>query len=152
MPVWQKAAGKHRIPIPYLRVMPGISCALRSALLLELPWHILRGQHAVCRLRCGLVALGHRQGRRSCAKTQNCIFCEAPLSHVWAHVFGACPISSEHRTAALSALNAPAELRAWDIMYAIVSAVPSRQAYKECVSFIAEVVIHAEQFWKQREV
>ena len=94
---WQQAARKHRVPIPLLRVCSGASLSLKFALRSNFSWRVLVSQRAVAKLRCGPILLGHRSGKPSCANSQSCVFCWCSIDHLWAHVFGECPVWAGHR-------------------------------------------------------
>ena len=126
----------------------GPSPALKLALRSNFSWRVLVSQRAVARLRCGLVLLGHRSGKPSCAKSQSCLFCGCTTDHLWAHVFGECPAWAAHRQAVVTHLHCDG-LRSWDFMYRVVSATAEAPGYDICALFVAEVVGRAELRWKE---
>ena len=144
---WLLAAQKHRVPVPYLQIMPVISDALRLSLQLQSTWKVLLQQRLVERLRCGLVLLGHRSGRPSCARSQICVCCQTVTSHLWAHVFGECPRWVALRADACTVMCLPSASRSWDVMYAVLSRSPSAPGFEPCMEFVAQVVRTAETFW-----
>jgi hypothetical protein len=144
---WQAAASRHRVPIDLKRVASGSSEVLKLAMKLDLGWAVLIGQRAVARLRCGLIPLGHRDGRPSSAATQSCVFCSCCSSSMWAHVFAVCPRWHVQRQVVLESHSCNSG-RPWDLMYFIVGATPDSPAYGACVIFVAQVVAGAERFWR----
>lgn len=144
---WQIAAARHRVPIDLTRVASSTSDVLKLAMKLDLGWAVLIGQRAVARLRCGLIPLGHKDGRSSSAATQSCVFCNCCSSSMWAHVFAVCPRWLVQRQVILES-NFCHSVRPWDLMYFIVGATPDSPAYGACVSFVAQVVAGAERFWR----
>jgi len=145
---WLAAARKHCIPVPYLLIVPSLPRSLHTALASGIPWCVLRLQRSMCRLRCGLVSLGHRYGKPTSAKVQSCIGCNEDHSNVWVHVFAGCERWSHVRRGAVVALGLEANIRSWDTMYAILSCDSSSSAYAVCLEFVGLVVAAADEFWK----
>ena len=147
---WRACVQKHRIPVPVERVMPGISVSLQTALALELPWHVLLQQLSHARLKCGLIALGHLAGRRTVARSQQCIFCNQLVSCTWMHTFGNCIHWTAHRTASEASLGLDmVTMRSWDFMYTILTVDPRSPSYCVCLGFIDAVAAEAGLFWKR---
>ena len=100
------------------------------------------------RLRCGLVPLGHRDGKVTCARNQQCVFCNLKTGHLWAHVFGECPAWPSLRSTACLMRGLSLGTRSWDILFSVVSVRPGDAGYVECVRFVHEVVCAAENIWR----
>ena len=147
---WVVAANRHCIPVPYLKVMPCIPSPVRTCLSLGISWKELLWQRSLIRLRCGLVPLGHKNGRHSSARVQSCVCCGGATANTWVHVFGACPKWDVHRASAAAQLGLHAEVRTWDIMYAVLACRPNEAAFQQCVYWTSCVVEHAECFWRGR--
>ena len=137
---WGVAARRHRVPAPYKRIMTGVSKDLSTALASNMPWSQLKKQLSFCRLRSGLVPLGHLSGRRSSARSQQCMSCDAMVSNLWVHVFSECVAWDHLRMLACCALVLPPSCRSWDVMYAILGVRSSSPAYSSCLDFVDEVV------------
>ena len=80
--VWSGAALKHRCPVPYSRIMTGMSVAPLVALSMNMEWSALLLQLSHARLRCGTVSLGHLSGRKSSARVQQCQCCNLMVSNL----------------------------------------------------------------------
>ena len=89
---WRSAVASHVLPYPYLLLQPVPSEILKEAVIQAWPWQTQLRLRGWCRLRTGLVRLGHVNGRRSDACMQKCIFCdtEVPVSALGDHVMGQC--------------------------------------------------------------
>ena len=146
--VWLAAARKHRAPVPYLTIMPGISDRLSRGLTLPCSWSELLNQGLAARLRCGLVELGHRNNVRTRARTQSCVFCQRSTSHLWAHVFGECTCWESIRISTAAAMGVPDDIRSWDLMFAIVSAKPGVPGYMQSLEYVRKIVLGADSFWR----
>jgi hypothetical protein len=118
--VWKAAALRHRVPVPYRRIVDGVSDALACARASNLPWEQMKKQLSLSRLRSGLVPLGHLSRHRSSARVQQCMSCDAMVSNLWVHVFGACTAWNHMREPAHRALALPPYSRSWDVVHAIL--------------------------------
>ena len=87
-----RVRARHRLPLPYVDVTAGVQPNLfqRSVIRSSPSWPVLISVRSLCRVRAGLVVLGHRGGRISRAAVQNCIFCGCESSSIYAHVFLTC--------------------------------------------------------------
>ena len=88
MSTWRRAAARHCIPVPHEQVLPGISYAIKGALVHNLSWEHMMWQRAHVQLRCGLLELGHLSGRTTHAKNQRCLLVRHPncvlmAPHIW---------------------------------------------------------------------
>lgn len=63
----------------------------------EKPVAVVTGIRSWCRLMAGLLVLSHRNGRRSMARSQTCVFCTWGISNPIVHVFSCCWCFREHR-------------------------------------------------------
>ena len=143
---WASAAKRHRAPVPYRRIMPSSSNAVRLAISWNLPWNIMCKQLSMCRLRCGLVPLGHLSRKKSYARVQQCMSCDAMVSNPWVHVFGECHVWRHMREPTCRALGISDSSRSWDKMYGILGVQPESDAYSHCLEFVNQVVVDAGKF------
>ena len=123
-PVWLSAVQRHRLPVPYRRIATSVSEAMPMTLQLHLPWALMLKQLSFCKLRCGLVPLGHLSGRKAYGRSQQCMNCDAMVSNLWVHAFGECIIWTNLRNAACRVFELPPTCRSWDITYEILSVLP----------------------------
>ena len=105
MDEWRCVAGKHVIPIPYLewRAVPNIDFQARHVDVLLWPQQL--AQRAICRLRAGLIRLGHVNRACSSASHQQCIFCGTLCSSLHFHVFSRCDEWSSRRQSVWTAIG-----------------------------------------------
>ena len=82
---------EHRATVPHYVFQVGPSPHLRAAKALELPWQIQLCMRAWCRFRAGLVVLAGKNGRRSAAKFQSCLFCQSVVRNAVVHCLSTCP-------------------------------------------------------------
>ena len=148
--VWKAAALRHRVSVPYRRIVEGVSDALACARASNLPWEQMKMQLSLSRLRSGIVPLGHLSRHRSAACVQQCMSCDAMVSNLWVHVFGTCPAWKHMRELAHRALALPPSCRSWDVVYAILGVHANSPAYSCCLVFV-DAVVTAANSYKFRE-
>ncbi|CAE8601069.1 unnamed protein product [Polarella glacialis] len=89
---WRQAVSTHVSPIPYLDLStcpsPNPRCILQTC---GLSWPTLLGHVFMCRMRAGLVDLGHIAHRRSQAKIRYCPGCNQRVRAALIHALAVCP-------------------------------------------------------------
>lgn len=143
---WHRAATRHRGLVPYRKLMNGELRAPHMALTMGLPWGVLLMQLSQVKLRCATVSLGHLSGRRSAARSLQCIGCDRWVSNSCVHVFGDCPRWEAVRAKVIVSLQLPVGCRTWDITYSVLGCAPGSAAFACCLEFMEDVVRHAEAY------
>lgn len=87
---WRLDVSRHRRPVPYISLFQAPCQHLQQALALNLSWQCMLGQRSLSRFRAALFNLGHRNGKRSTAQNQECIFCNESSGEIDVHVWSAC--------------------------------------------------------------
>ena len=112
-----------------------------------LSWGILVGVRSWCRLRMGMLVLGHKNNRRTRARVQACIFCDANTSNPLFHTMAVCSFWHDHRVASLNALESvPA--RAMDAVAALFKVWPGQPSFAIMVDWACSIDRKAAVFWQ----
>ncbi|CAK0880182.1 unnamed protein product [Prorocentrum cordatum] len=130
---------------PYVQLRPCVSQDLAKGYALGLPTSCLRAQRSVSRLRAGLLTLTHRNRRRSWARLQYCIFCEATLApeEGLSHALNVCGAWTKGRAAFGQApgVGAGAEPGA------SLGAEPGSPGYQQLAEWAGALDSSATEFW-----
>ena len=113
----------------------------RDAFKLGLTWATLVNQHALSKLRCGYIVLGHLEGRRTRAKIQHCIFCDRRYTAILFHAICRCPETAEARAGLVSAGVDCSNT-------SFLGTHPADLAYSCIAAFAAIIAERATAFWR----
>ena len=145
----------HQGEIPYGNFQASPSNALSMALRAGLPWEVLLGTRSWSKLRLGLLELSHRNGHRSRAKEQSCLFCGRFTKRALWHCLGQCEHWQGRRRALLVVAghnDLPVEQQPRCSVWTILKAHPSSPAvFVEAVMWSRAVDRDAAEWWKTRE-
>ena len=142
LPIWHAEASNHISPIPCTSISEKPHMAAHDSLRAALPWEILTGHLALCRLRCGLLALGHLRNVRTTAKVQQCILCDKRYTDVFRHVVSCC----DELRAPRATLHA-ASVNTQDLSFLTVC--PKDENYSLVVQFAAYICKNESMFWQK---
>ena len=133
---------RHTRPFPYFDIAPVPATALNDALRAKCSWQTLLGHRSLCRLRCGLIMLGHVNQRASSAHVQYCVFCDKRYTSVFAHVACSCPIFAAHR---MELKRAGVDCDLLDLWLA----KPGANGFAQIVNFAKDIDVQACAFWNK---
>ena len=146
LPSRQAQCTRHVAPIPYLDLTPTHSRVLDLVAASQLQWHVTIAVRSWCRMRAGLICVGHRHGNRSSARLQNCVFCDAMVRNPLKHVLGVCPIWSRQRQG-FSSHCPGADVSADVITLAVLRAVPPSDGFSCAALWADEIDRAASTAW-----
>jgi hypothetical protein len=144
---WRGRVASHKTPVAYNTLQANPSTALHASMLPPVPWKVFVGQRSWCRLRSGLVDLGHRGGRRTAARWQQCIGCGKVHRSVWIHVFAECPQWHVERTAMQAGEDSEPDGSRLAFAMRVLQSRPGQQGYPEAVALAAAIERTARTFW-----
>jgi len=139
---------RHRLPLPYVDVIAGAQPNLlqRSVIRSSPSWPVLISVRSWCRVRAGLVVLGHRGGRISRAAVQNCVFCGCESSSIYAHVFLSCRRWDVSRRLTCDVLGYAVGTRLCHLID-LLRLVPGCPQFDMMSTWCREVDNEAKRFW-----
>ena len=144
---WRSAAGRHTLPIPYLdwRTAPNIE--FREGDVGMLSWPNQIAQRAVCRLRAGLIRLGHVNMASSSANKQNCIYCGTLCSSLHFHVLSRCAVWLSRRQHLWTVIGRmpPSTAEQLRVLFALEPG--DGEAYHIWLSWAKDLDQKARHFW-----
>ena len=141
---WTLAVQQHTRPIPYLNLTVHPVNLFRSAMLVGLQWDVLMSQRALAQLRCGLFTFGNKNGKKTRARVQACIFCNKRYSSIYSHAVCQCPTFDDDR-AILRGLQVNC-----DNMF-FLAALPTVDEYSAIASFARKLQSYNYLFWKSNK-
>ena len=144
---WRLQAANHVIPFCYVDARATPSLELRPAIISLLPWCGLLQQRSLCRLRAGLLRLGHVRLARSSARRQTCIFCGTLTASLNLHVMTRCNTWAEPRKLCWDKLGQPPPSSLASQTLALFSLRPGEAGYSEFLRWAAEIDEGAKCFW-----
>lgn len=112
-----------------------------------LPWGVLQGVKSWCRIRAGLVLLGHRHKRRSQRRLQSCLFRNVDTSAPYVHVFLHCPYW-QHRRRVVADLTGGLGTQQGHLV-SMLQLRPGAPGFVEVVNWCAAVDVESASFWRQ---
>ena len=145
--LWQTQAKNRVIPISYLDCRPAPSSELAPHTLSLLPWSGLLQQRSLCRLRAGLLRLGHVLHAKSSARRQSCIYCDTPCGSLTFHVLAHCEVWSDHRNACWEQVGRAPPSGCAAQIHALFSLRPGGSGFSELLAWAAELDAEAKKFW-----
>jgi hypothetical protein len=128
---------KHIIPVPYVPPPP---CATTCG---PLPFETQLQLRDFCRLRAGLLHLGHAGGHRTAAKSKQCVLCDSKVLNIYTHVLLLCPGVASEREAARN------KAACLDSARAVLSTPPSHPAFQTVVALCSSVAEKEGAFWRR---
>ena len=143
IPEWKSSVARHLLPIPYLSIAVAPHNSVFEARGFKLSWNTLTGHLHLCRLRCGMMRLGHLNGRGSGAKVQQCILCNKRYTAVFSHVITSCSSLASERSSWQAALDRA--VCAQDL-----TCGPDETGFVEAVVFASEVARESHAFWSKQ--
>ena len=143
---WSHQVSTHLIPIPYLERRELPTADLHPRRTCGLSWSTLISQRSACRLRAGLVRLGHLHGSRSGARKQLCIYCDTLNSSLHFHVLARCPVWATSREGVWMVIGDKPELMAQQV-HTLFSLAPGDIGYTQWVEWSAALDTGARCFW-----
>ena len=145
---WKDAVSTHALPVRYLDVRPDISADLAAAFVVQLGWPSMMLQRSLCRLRAGLLDMGHLDRGRSSASRRRCIFCDMPTLSITFHVLCRCEVWSGLRQAIwqLSPVAMPSTMQGQVVH--ILSASPADAHYCAVLALAGSLDRDEWQFWE----
>ena len=137
------ATARHAIPFPYQDLMATSVCLSHPRAWKAMCWDGLKGHYSLCRLRAGLLELGHLRGKKNAAPQIRCIMCEALVRSPYSHVLGECGW--------LQNFDLPS---AWDSMSAreaafrFLTTTPEQQHFPAVARACSAIELAHEAFWR----
>lgn len=138
---------RHTAPFPYSAVNADESPSqtLRSLLCSPVDWNTLVASRSYCRMRIGLLRLASREGRRSAAQVQQCIWCGIdlilplePYDHVLCH----CPHWHAMRQAVHSCDVRPVQATSW------LALRPADPGFEAVLALVLAIDRSAADLWE----
>ena len=142
---------KHVIPVPHHVLCPTARCPWKDMLRQPLPWPCLVGSRSWARVRLGLLSLSHKGGRRSRARRQRCIFCDAWVSNSYQHVLADCANWVSYRNQCCAVLGSTPG-RAVDLVRSLLTKGPGDACFVPMVAWCSEIDRSHTCFWKSRGI
>ena len=144
----RRGRAAHRFPIPFSDLVLGVAPSLRHREMLRggLSWDVLSGIRSWCRIRAGIVVLGHRRGQRSQARVQCCIFCDCESSSLYQHVFLHCPHWIQERSGLALVLGHSVGTQLCHLI-ALLRLFVRDSGFVEVVAWCREVDRGVHRFW-----
>ena len=144
---WVPRADMGAAQIPYRSFQKVQSDKLALIQRLVLPWASQLHVRSWCRLRAGLLRLRCRDGRRSRARFQDCIFCGLTIRNAMIHVLGACPSWSVERTNFSFACGLEATIAQGDVAVAMLDCSPTSKGFCIALDWASKLDTATSDFW-----
>ena len=122
---------------------------LSEALHTDLSWHLLYDIRSLCRIRVGIVTLSHKNGCRSQARIQYCIFCAAAVPDPYLQAIMECARWADLRTAVRISTPAPRRVNR-TAMLDQLNLLPNQRGFEQIVDLCAAIDKAATHFWRAR--
>ena len=146
--VWRQQVAEHVLPIPFLSWSGAPRCDLQWHEASRLSWACLASQRALCRLRAGLLRLGHVSGQRSSARRQACIFCNTFSLSMHFHVMCRCTIWEQQRSSVWNQReNSMPPDSMHDQLAALFCTSPGDESYASLVAWARLLDNGVREFW-----
>ncbi|CAE8591239.1 unnamed protein product, partial [Polarella glacialis] len=142
---WRQAVSTHVSPIPYLDLSscpsanPG--CVLQTC---GLSWPALLGHVSMCRMRAGLVDMGHIEHRRSQAKIRYCIGCNQRVRAALIHALAVCPMWQPERSLLPKCWDTKEPK---DLALAVLLVSATDPTFSVSVALVVKIARDAAHFW-----
>ena len=143
---WREKAASHTAQVPYTLFQPSPSKIINEARRANLPWQVQLTLLSWCRLRAGLIILRHRNGRRSTARYQSCIFCGMTIRNATVHTLSCCSHWTKARADAISTLGLETNL-AGKRNLAMLGISVGRRGFHETILFAGQIDREATEYW-----
>ena len=137
-----------RAQLKYTSFQTGVACMHAVAVSASLPWDVLIGMRGWSRLRISDLTLTHREGRRSAAKVQVCIFCSCQVRLSLIHCLGRCTRWASEREKSLAKADSVESWNESGIVAAVLGDQPvETQCFVAAVRWAARIDHEADAWW-----
>ena len=137
-----EATASHSIPLPYAAMQQSCILRMMPKSWKAMSWAELRGHRSMCRLRAGILSLGHLRGKRTSLPQSQCILCDKLVRSPYAHALGECR--------AFDASGLPLEwamLTAKDAAFCLLTSVPGQAHFHAAARIAREIEDAHDAFW-----